>query len=129
LNRAKKGGFKVLVVTLDTWALSWRPWDLDTAYMPFLKGTGCSVGFSDPVFRRIFKEKHGKEVEEDVLNAYVEWSKDVFSGKAHTWEQLEVLKKNWDGPIVLKGIQHPEDALLAVKAGVQGIIVSNHGGR
>jgi lactate 2-monooxygenase len=81
------------------------------------------------VFRRIFKEKHGKEVEEDVLNAYLEWAQDVFSGRAHTWDHLEILKKHWDGPIVLKGIQHPEDALLAVKAGVQGIIVSNHGGR
>ena len=33
LNRAKKCGYKVLVVTLDTWALSWRPWDLDNAYV------------------------------------------------------------------------------------------------
>lgn len=37
LNRAKKSGFKVLVVTLDTWALAWRPWDLDHAYVPFMK--------------------------------------------------------------------------------------------
>jgi lactate 2-monooxygenase len=51
------------------------------------------------------------------------------SGKAHTWAQLKILKENWDGPIVLKGIQHPEDAKMAVEAGVQGIIVSNHGGR
>lgn len=40
-----------------------------------------------------------------------------------------MLKKEWDGPIVLKGIQHVEDAKLAVEAGMQGIIVSNHGGR
>ena len=33
LNRAQKCGYKVLVVTLDTWALSWRPWDLDNAYV------------------------------------------------------------------------------------------------
>ncbi|KAK4943625.1 hypothetical protein LTR66_014592 [Elasticomyces elasticus] len=129
LNRAQKAGFEVLVVTLDTWALSWRPWDLDSAYVPFVKGIGDQTGFSDPVFRRKFKEKHGKEVEEDIHNAALEWQSDVFSGAAHTWDQLELLKKHWNGPIVLKGIQHPEDALKAVEAGVQGIICSNHGGR
>lgn len=129
LQRAKKSGYRVLVVTLDTWALSWRPWDLDSAYVPFMKGIGDATGFSDPVFRRKFKEKHGKEVEEDILNAAIEWQSDVFSGAAHTWDQIELLKKNWDGPIVLKGIQHPEDVKKAVEAGVDGIICSNHGGR
>jgi len=129
LDRAKKAGFKVLVVTLDTWALSWRPWDLDGAYIPFVKGIGNQVGFSDPVFRRLFKQKHGKEVEEDVVTASMMWQQDVFSGASHIWEQLAVLKKNWEGPIILKGIQHVDDALMAVEAGVQGIIVSNHGGR
>lgn len=42
---------------------------------------------------------------------------------------MELLKKEWDGPIVLKGIQHVDDARMAVKAGVAGIVVSNHGGR
>jgi len=78
LSRAQKAGFTVLVVTLDTWALSWRPWDLDGAYVPFVKGIGDQTGFSDPVFRRKFKEKHGKEVEEDVTSAAVEWTHDVF---------------------------------------------------
>ena len=129
LQRARKAGFEVLVVTLDTWALSWRPWDLDGAYIPFVKGIGIQVGFSDPVFRRKFREKSGKEVEDDVVAASLEWQKDVFSGKSHSWEHLELLKKHWDGPIVLKGIQHPDDARRAVEAGVQGIVVSNHGGR
>lgn len=48
---------------------------------------------------------------------------------AHSWDQIALLKKHWDGPVVLKGIQHPEDAKLAVEYGVDGIIVSNHGGR
>ena len=129
LTRAQKNGFKVLVVTLDTWALGWRPADLDHAYAPFGKGVGNQVGFSDPVFRRKFKEQHHKEIEEDIIGASQEWAKDVFSGAAHTWDQIELLKQEWDGPIVLKGIQHVEDAKLAVEAGVQGIIVSNHGGR
>lgn len=129
LKRAKANGFKALVVTLDTWALAWRPADLDHAYVPFAKGVGNQVGFSDPVFRQKFKNKHKKEVEDDIMAASMEWEADVFSGKAHTWDQLEILKKNWDGPILLKGIQHVDDAKKAVEVGVQGIIVSNHGGR
>ena len=157
LERAKKSGYSALVVTLDTWAMAWRPWDLDHAYVPFVKGIGCDVAFSDPVFRRKFKEKSGgKEVEEAVLAAAQEWVRICFSGVAHTckfspyssilddgqWlveeskadtgcsgDHIELLKKHWDGPIILKGIQHPEDAVKAAEAGVQGVIVSNHGGR
>ncbi|KAK3059970.1 hypothetical protein LTS18_009633 [Coniosporium uncinatum] len=130
LQRARKAGYEVLVVTLDTWSLAWRPWDLDNAYLPFVHGVGNTVGTSDPVFRRKFSERNGgMAVEDDVVRASSEWSADVFSGKAHTWEELKVLKENWDGPIVLKGIQHPEDAVKAWEAGMDGIVVSNHGGR
>lgn len=41
LNRAKASGYKVLVVTLDTFNLAWRPTDLDTTYLPFVWGQGC----------------------------------------------------------------------------------------
>jgi lactate 2-monooxygenase len=49
LSRAKKAGFTVLVVTLDLWQLSWRPMDLDNAYVPFYLGIGDAIGHSDPV--------------------------------------------------------------------------------
>ncbi len=129
IKRAKEQGFRVLVVTLDTWSLAWRPADLDQAYIPFFKGVGNQVGFSDPVFRAKFKEKHGKEVEEDVGKASQEWIASVFAGKSHSWEDLKKLRRNWDGKIVLKGIQHVDDARKAVEHGMDGIIVSNHGGR
>lgn len=86
LNRARSNGFSALVVTLDTWAMAWRPWDLDQAYVPFVKGIGCDVAFSDPVFRRKFKEKHGKEIEEHIVVAAQEWVKICFSGVAHSCE-------------------------------------------
>ena len=116
-------------MTLDTWALSRRPADLDNAYVPFASGIGDQTGFSDPVFRRKFKAKYSMEAEDDILQASREWEATVFSGTAHTWEQLELLKMEWDGPIVLKRIQHVEDARLAVEAGMDRIVVSNHGGR
>jgi len=53
----------------------------------------------------------------------------MFTGTDHTWDQVAFLREHWDGPVVLKGIQHPDDARRAVDAGVQGIVVSNHGGR
>ncbi|KUJ22348.1 oxidoreductase [Mollisia scopiformis] len=129
LKRAKANGYKVLVVTLDTWALAWRPADLDGAYIPFMKGVGNRNGFADPVFREKFRKKFNAEPEERVTEASEEWIGDVFSGAAHSSDEIALLKKHWDGPIVLKGIQHPEDAKLAVEHGCDGIVVSNHGGR
>jgi isopentenyl diphosphate isomerase/L-lactate dehydrogenase-like FMN-dependent dehydrogenase len=84
---------------------------------------------ADPVFRRIFKEKTGKEVEDDIVSASIAWQSDAFSGRSHGWSKLKFLRDNWSGPIVLKGIQHVDDARMAADAGVDGIIVSNHGGR
>ena len=46
-----------------------------------------------------------------------------------TWHDLDWIRAEWDGPIVVKGILDPEDAKAAKQAGAQGIIVSNHGGR
>lgn len=129
LRRAKANGYQVLVVTLDTWTLAWRPADIDGAVIPFAKGVGNKVGFTDPVFRERFAKKHGGTPEEKPLEASSEWIGDVFSGPSHTWEDIALLRESWEGPIVLKGIQHPEDAKLAVQYGCQGIIVSNHGGK
>jgi isopentenyl diphosphate isomerase/L-lactate dehydrogenase-like FMN-dependent dehydrogenase len=128
LKRAKENGFSVLVVTLDTWSLAWRPADLDNAYVPFIKGVGNQVGFSDPVFRAKFEKESGTTVEEDVIGASRAWIGDIFAGSPHEWEDLAFLRANWDGPIVLKGIQHVEDAKRAVQCGCDGIVVSNHGG-
>ncbi|HEY9235140.1 MULTISPECIES: L-lactate dehydrogenase [Phenylobacterium] len=46
-----------------------------------------------------------------------------------TWADLDFVRQVWDGPIVIKGVLDPEDARDAVKAGAQGVVVSNHGGR
>ncbi|WP_191864046.1 alpha-hydroxy-acid oxidizing protein, partial [Stenotrophomonas sp. AS012628] len=46
-----------------------------------------------------------------------------------TWADLEWVRERWRGPLLLKGIIDPDDARAAVDAGVDGVIVSNHGGR
>ncbi|PKY00203.1 FMN-linked oxidoreductase [Aspergillus campestris IBT 28561] len=131
LNRAKAANFSVLVVTLDTYILGWRPSDLSNRYNPFLRKDkiGVEIGFTDPVFRKKFAEKHGKEVEDDISLATTEWTHTIFPGTSHGWEDLQFLRQHWDGPIVLKGIQTVEDAKQALDCRMQGIVVSNHGGR
>lgn len=61
--------------------------------------------------------------------AAVETFLEVFSRSSLTWADLARLRARTDLPIVLKGIQHPRDAALAIDHGVDGIVVSNHGGR
>ncbi|MEL7531366.1 MAG: alpha-hydroxy acid oxidase [Bacteroidota bacterium] len=50
-------------------------------------------------------------------------------GGTLSWQYCRELKEAWHGPVVLKGVLHPEDAVKAVDAGMDGILVSNHGGR
>lgn len=124
LHRAKAAGFTALFVTLDTPLLAWRPRDLDQAYLPFLHGVGTANYFTDPAFTAGL----AKPVHEDPDAAVMHFV-GMFADPAKTWPDLAFLRENWDGPIVLKGILHPQDALLAAEAGMDGVVVSNHGGR
>ncbi|KJZ72110.1 hypothetical protein HIM_08483 [Hirsutella minnesotensis 3608] len=130
LNRAHASGYQVLVVTLDGWAGGWRPSDLDTANAPNFLGQGNEVGFQDPVFRKMFaEESEGGTPENDTIAASVSWITKVISGTSQDWSHLRILRKHWKGPIVLKGILSVQDARMAVRYGMDGIVVSNHGGR
>ncbi|HEV7935327.1 MAG TPA: lactate 2-monooxygenase [Actinomadura sp.] len=124
LKRAKAAGYTALVVTLDTMTLGWRPHDLDQGYLPFLRGIGVANYFSDPMFQKGV----GGPIETNRDAAIMHWAAN-FSDPTLTWEDLAFVREHWDGPIALKGIQHPDDARRAVDAGMDGVIVSNHGGR
>ncbi len=124
LSRAENAGYSAIVVTLDTWLLAWRPRDLDRAYLPFLQGTGIANYLSDPVFRAALD----KPPEEDMQAAIGHWIA-VYSDPSVTWDGLSFLRDNTALPIVLKGILHPDDAREAADRGMDGMVVSNHGGR
>jgi L-lactate dehydrogenase (cytochrome) len=119
--RAERAGYEAIVVTLDTWQLGWRPRDLKTAYLPVLQQIGIANYLSDPVF---MADLHPGDGNEAVLK-FVR----IFNNPTLTWADLAWLRKITSLPIVLKGIQHPDDARRAADAGVQGVICSNHGGR
>jgi isopentenyl diphosphate isomerase/L-lactate dehydrogenase-like FMN-dependent dehydrogenase len=124
LDRARRAGCTTLVVTLDNWTFGWRTADLDNGYSPAAQGIGTATAFSDPVFRA----KLARPPEEDLDAAVARW-RAMFTGVDRTWDEVAFLRRNWPGPLVLKGILHPDDALKAVQAGADGVVVSNHGGR
>lgn len=158
LQRAEKCDCKALVVTLDTTLLGWRTRDLDVAYLPFLEGKGIAQYTSDPVFQKLLDEpEETEQIKREVtlqairglitmVNNYpgdgffkklksgrpikaVRKFVSIYSNPATTWNDLSFLRQNTKLPIILKGIVHSDDARKALDAGVDGIIVSNHGGR
>ncbi len=124
VHRAEQAGYEALVVTLDTWTLAWRPVDLAHGYLPFLNGAGLANYLSDPVFRARLKESP----EEHPEAAVALWT-TMFNNPGLRARDLAWLKKNSKLPVIAKGVCHPDDARIALAAGLDGIIVSNHGGR
>ena len=124
IGRAKAAGFTALVVTLDTFILAWRPRDLGAAYLPFLQRMGLANYESDPAFLAGLE----KSPEDDPGASVLRWL-TMFGDPTKKWDDLVWLREQWDGPLLLKGVLHPEDARKAADAGVDGVIVSNHGGR
>jgi lactate 2-monooxygenase len=119
--RAEAAGYEALVVTLDTWQLGWRPRDLGQAYLPFLRSEGIANYLSDPVFLRGLPEGDA--------GAAVMKFVGLFNDPTLTWDDLAWLRARTSLPIVLKGLQHPDDVRRAADAGVQAVVCSNHGGR
>ncbi len=157
VQRAEKCGCSAIVVTLDTSHLGWRPRDLSIAYLPFLEGKGIAQYTSDPVFQRLMDEPEPFTAKPKVtmallagviqmVNAYpggnflsklksgrpmkaVRKFTSIYSNPSLTWDDLSFLRKHTKLPILLKGILHPDDAAKAIDFGIDGIIISNHGGR
>jgi lactate 2-monooxygenase len=124
LQRAEQAGYSALVVTLDTTILGWRDRDLQHKYLPFILGQGLANFFSDPAFRALLPQP----LEQNPAAGIQLWA-TLFSNPALTWDDLPFLRKHTRLPILLKGILNAEDAKRAIDVGVDGIIVSNHGGR
>lgn len=124
VDRAEASGCGAIVVTADNYIPGWKPRDLQRAELPFINGIGVAQFFTDPVFLAALE----KPPEED-LGAAVGHYLGVFVNPSLTWDDLERLRSWTSLPILIKGILHPDDAAEARERGVDGIVVSNHGGR
>jgi isopentenyl diphosphate isomerase/L-lactate dehydrogenase-like FMN-dependent dehydrogenase len=153
--RAEACGCEAIVVTLDTKMLGWRARDLDFAHLPFATGRGIAQYTSDPVFRGLVDpstvERSGRPTPAAVRSlvratraypgsfranlrsgagiAAVRKVMEIYSRPSLTWDDFAWLRERTRLPILVKGILHPDDARLAVEHGLDGIVVSNHGGR
>ena len=158
VSRAERCGCSAIVLTLDTTMLGWRVRDLDLAYLPFLRGRGIAQYTSDPVFIDALQETLRQApppegritisaigtlwemagsypgprlagLRSGIARAAVRRFVETYSRPSLSWDDLGFLRKRTRLPILLKGILHPADAAAAVDNGMDGVVVSNHGGR
>jgi lactate 2-monooxygenase len=124
VSRAEAAGYGAIVLTVDTFVPGWKSRDLQQAWLPFLNGMGIANYFQDPVFRAALE----RTPEED-QGAATGHFLGIQANPSLTWDDLGWLRERTSLPIVVKGIQHAEDAREAARRGIDGIVVSNHGGR
>jgi isopentenyl diphosphate isomerase/L-lactate dehydrogenase-like FMN-dependent dehydrogenase len=124
VGRAELAGYAAIVVTVDAFVPGWKPRDLQQAWLPFLEGIGNANYLQDPVFRAALE----RPPEED-LGAAIAHYLEVLVNESLSWDDLEWLRDRTSLPILIKGILHPDDASEARERGIDGVIVSNHGGR
>ncbi|QDK80215.1 lactate 2-monooxygenase [Spirosoma sp. KCTC 42546] len=159
VNRAEACGCRAIVLTLDTTMLGWRTQDLALGHLPFLHGKGLAQYTSDPVFQQLLDDflqqpptarpsvtattlRHLigavrryptgsflKNLRSGRAMGAISLFSGIYSNPALTWVDLAFLREQTSLPILLKGILHPDDARKAVDYGMNGVIVSTHGGR
>lgn len=120
-KRAEDAGYEAIVLTIDTVMMGWREEDMRNQFSPLKLGLGKANFLADEVFSANLADFEHDTVIQAIL--------DSIHHPTLSWENIVELKKRTKLPILLKGILHPNDAALAVKHGIDGIIVSNHGGR
>jgi lactate 2-monooxygenase len=155
VERAEACGCEAIVLTLDTTMLGWRIRDLDLAFLPFVLGRGIAQYVSDPEFQRRLDDVEAppsgkpnvaairtlvrlsraypgstwRNLLSSRPRAAVRLFMDMFPRPSLDWEDVAFLRGLTELPLLLKGVLHPDDARRALEHGVDGIVVSNHGGR
>ncbi|MFI5782848.1 alpha-hydroxy-acid oxidizing protein [Nocardia sp. NPDC051570] len=123
IGRAEAAGYSALVVTVDTWTLGFRPSDLERGNFPQSRGYCMENYYSDENFtRHLAKPPH-----EDQPAALAHYAK--ISAHPLTWEDLRWIRSQTTLPIAVKGIQHADDARMAIDNGADVLYCTNHGGR
>lgn len=138
INRAKAAGCSALVLTLDLQIIGQRHKDvrngLSTNPLLTLKGWGQILTRPAWCLSMLSTRRHsfgnivGHAEGVSDVNSLFSWTAEQFD-PALNWSDVQWIKARWGGKLILKGILDVEDAKLAVQAGADAIIVSNHGGR
>lgn len=137
VRRAARAGSEALVLTVDVPVSGYRERDERNGFrIPFKPTLGTALEMlthpswllraalaGTPQFVNL-SETEGKsssQAQAALLNRTMD--------RSLVWESIQWLRSLWSGPLLLKGVLHPEDAKRAMQHGVNGLIVSNHGGR
>jgi (S)-mandelate dehydrogenase len=141
IERAQDSGFEALIVTVDSpvspnreynarngFALPFTPtwrFTLDILRHPVWAQSVLMKYFTSIGFPRHenFPEEYRKSIISGVGN------RDALRADSLDWDDIKRFRDMWKGPLMLKGVNRADDAVRAVEAGLDGLIVSNHGGR
>ncbi len=134
-ERAQAAGYQALVLTIDNQVLGQRERDLKNGFVIPPRVSWRSVV---DVARALPWAVRMARVPLTFVNYVTEEKRDIVSLAAHiaglldptlNWRDVDWLRGIWRGPLLLKGVLHPDEAKAALDHGVDGLIVSNHGGR
>ena len=139
VERAQAAGFEALVFTVDNSMVPNREWDTRNGFTQPIKFTARNVTDALLAPRWLFGTMGRYFLDSGGLPKFVnvpapppgaETGKSVFGAKntSLTWDDVRRLRDMWTGPLLVKGLAHPDDARLAADCGADGLVVSNHGG-
>ena len=138
IGRAKDAGCSALVLTLDLQVMGQRHKDIKNGLSTPPKPTLLNIldlarrpewcWHMSKTKRRSFGNIVGHVTGVADMTSLASWTADQFDPQLN-WNDIAWIKEAWDGPLILKGIMSPDDAVEAYKHGGDAIVVSNHGGR
>ncbi|MGE3245017.1 MAG: alpha-hydroxy acid oxidase [Beijerinckiaceae bacterium] len=143
VRRARDAGFEALILTADTPVSPIREYNRRNGFsMPFRPNAAALIDMAmHPSWLITTMGRYWRTTGMPKLAHYPENHAGAASGKPAksavpnlrgdnlSWDDIRQLRELWKGPILLKGVHLPEDAARAVAEGVDGIVISNHGGR
>lgn len=137
VRRARAAGCHALVLTVDVPVSGWRERDVRNGFkLPWRPGIATVLDVATRPRWLLAQLRHGTprfvNLTEGEGAAGAQAQAAMLArtmDRSLTWESLAWLRRLWDGPLVLKGVLHPDDARRALAHGVDALVVSNHGGR
>jgi (S)-mandelate dehydrogenase len=142
VQRAHRNGFEALIITVDSPVSPNREYNTHNGFgLPFTPTLRFTLdvmrhpALSTSVLMKYFTAKGGfprhenypEEYQSSILSGA--GSRDALRADSLNWEDVAKFRDLWPGVLMLKGVNRPDDAIKALSYGIDGIVVSNHGGR